>query len=338
MQRRHPFHLIYFIHVIIASLLFKGREIYQIAALAIVLFTAEVAGEVFGVLPHHHLTYALDHHHETAYILMTLGVFWLVLLSSAYIGASFMRHNRAIKDELVARQNELIARDKAKTDFFRFVVHEIKNPAITAQSAIETVLLIAADELSDTARDLLERSVRRTSQTIEIVKDLADLTRGIAPSRDAPVRLDLNEFFAALMDDFAEQAAERSIETAARFPAVPVMLRVDEQAIEKIFVNLYSNALRYNREGGKVTVRLFGGPNGVSFSVRDRGIGIRRELQQRIFDEFYRTPEAKAVATIGTGLGLPIVKRLVEQLGGRLTVASRPGEGAIFTVSGLRDA
>ncbi len=334
----NPFHVIYFVHVIIASLLFKGREIFHIAALAIVLFTCEVVGEYFGLLPHHHLFAASGMHHQSTYMLMTLGVYWLVLLFSAYIGSSIMKHNRAIKNELVARQKQLIAQDKAKMDFFRFVTHEVKNPAITSQSAIDAVLVLSGDELSPMAKDLLERARRRTAQTIDIVKDLADLTRGAMQDRQETSRVNLNVKFKEWMDDFAERAAERKIEVVTRFPPVPVILNTNEQAIEKIFVNLYSNALRYSPEGGRITVRLFGaGFTRVSFSVRDRGIGIAPKDQQKIFEEFYRTPEAKRMSTEGTGLGLPIVKRLVGELGGRLTVASVPGQGSIFTVSGLHN-
>jgi len=104
----NPFFFIYVIHVILASLLFKGREIYQIAGLAIVLFTGEVMGEYFDVLPHHHLLSASDLTHELPFILTGLGAFWLVMLTCAYLGASIMKHNRAIKDELVERQTELV--------------------------------------------------------------------------------------------------------------------------------------------------------------------------------------------------------------------------------------
>ena len=136
----NPFFYLYVIHVILASLLFKGREIYQIAWLAIALFTVEVLCEYTGVLPHNHLLSAGEMTHELPFILVTLASFWLVMLFSAYMGASIMNHNRAIKDELVDRQKELVAADRAKMDFFRFVTHEVKSPVSTAQSAVETAL------------------------------------------------------------------------------------------------------------------------------------------------------------------------------------------------------
>ena len=84
----NPFFFLYVIHVIIASLLFKGREIYQIAWLAIALFTIEVLCEYTGVLPHHHLLSASEMTHELPFVLATLASFWLVMLFSAYMGAT----------------------------------------------------------------------------------------------------------------------------------------------------------------------------------------------------------------------------------------------------------
>ena len=112
----NPLLYLYVVHVIMASLLFKGREIYHIAWLAIGLFTAEVVGEFLEILPHHHLLSAGDLTHELPHITMTLASFWLVLLFCAYIGASIMTHNRSIKDELLERQAELVDEGRSSED------------------------------------------------------------------------------------------------------------------------------------------------------------------------------------------------------------------------------
>lgn len=88
-----------------------------------------------------------------------------------------MRHNRTIKDELVVRQLQLVAADKAKIDFFRYVSHEVKTPVVTAQSAVEAVLAVAGADIAEKPRDLLRRTVERLRQATEIVQGLSDLTR-----------------------------------------------------------------------------------------------------------------------------------------------------------------
>lgn len=329
----NPLLFLYIIHVIIASLLFKGREIFQIAWLAIILFTAEVLGEYLGILPHHHLPVAGAAGHQLPFILMTLGSFWLVILFSAYIGALIMKHNRAIKDELVARQADLLGEDRAKTDFFRFVTHEIKNPVNTAQSGVETALELGGEDLSPSVRDVLERSVSRLKQATVIVRDLADLTRGGILKEENLALVDCNQLVAGVVDAHKDAAARAGLTMSMLLPDPPVTLTTIESMLETIVTNLVGNAIRYNREGGRVSVRLVDTGKRVRLVVEDEGIGIPRDEQQAIFDEFYRSTAARDKTNLGTGLGLSIVKKFVTALGGFIEVESAVGKGSTFTVT-----
>jgi signal transduction histidine kinase len=125
----------------------------------------------------------------------------------------------------------------------------------------------------------------------------------------------------------------RELRCERELPREDVVLEANETMVEKIIANLVGNAVRYNREGGllRVTVEDLG--SRVRLSVADEGIGIAPEDQERIFDEFYRTPAAKALSADGSGLGLPIVRKFVEQLGGELRLESAPGVGSTFTVT-----
>ncbi len=328
----NPLLFIYVVHVIIASLLFKGREIFTVAWFAILLFTGEVALEFFDVIPHHHLLSASEMTHELPYILTTLASFWLVLLTSAWMGATIMGHNRTIKDELVARQEELIQADRAKTDFFRFVTHEVKSPVSTAQSAVETALELEGGKMSPSTSDLLTRAVGRLEQATDIVKDLADLTRGSILARDALRPVDVRELVAHVVENQRELADRRDQTIELEPPDGPVVMTTSRTMVEKIVVNLVSNAVRYNRKGGRVTVGLEDRGDRVVFTVRDEGIGIEPADQERIFDEFYRARAAQRMTNLGTGLGLPIVKRFVTNLQGTIQVTSAPDEGALFRV------
>jgi signal transduction histidine kinase len=334
----NPLHFVYLIHVILASLLLRGREVFQIALLAIVLFTGCAVAEYAGWLPHHHLPSASASAHEGAYVAFTLAAFWLVLLFAAYVGASIMRHNRAIKDELVARQERLIRADREKVNFFRFVTHEIKSPINTAQSAVETALEFGGGQLPHDVEDLLERAVGRLEQATDIVLNLADLTRGGDLHQEAPRDTDVARLAVLAAENLADQATRRGVRIETRVPDGPVVLRTSAAMTEKILANLVSNAVRYNREGGRVTVGVDDLGDRVRLRVADEGIGIEPEDRERIFDEFYRAPAAQGMSHLGTGLGLPIVKRFVELLGGTLALESTPGQGSTFTVELPRPA
>ncbi len=329
----NPFHFIYIIHVLLAGLLFKGSEIRRMSLLAGLLFTAEVLGEATGLVPHHHLSSGPEMSRDWRFVASGLAAFWLVLVACVYLSASIMRHNRAIKDDLVVRQQQLMAADKAKIDFFRYVSHEVKTPVVTAQSAVEAVLAVAGADMAEKPRDLLRRTVERLRQATEIVQGLSDLTRGPLHQGQDVRDVNLNRVVAALLDGQQSLIESRGLRVEARLPAEDVLLRASETMVEKVLGNLVSNAVRYNRDGGRLIVEMHDLGDAVRVSVTDEGIGIRPEDLGRIFDEFYRTPEAKAASTLGTGLGLPIVKRFIEQMGGEIAVASEPGRGSTFTAT-----
>lgn len=328
----NPFFYLYVIHVIIASLLFKGREIYQITWLAIILFTVEVLCEYAGVLPHHHLLSASEMTHEVPFVLATLASFWLVMLFSAYMGASIMAHNRAIKDELVERQMELVAVDKAKTDFFRYVTHEVKSPLSTAQSAVETALELGGAKMEPAVEDMLQRGVRRLEQATEMVKKLADLTRGGMLNPEHLRVVDLTAMVGQVAEGERDLAERRDITLDLKLPNRPVVMTTNASMVDKIIANLVSNAVRYSHDGDTVTVELTDEVEAVRLEVGDQGIGIAQDDQERVFEEFFRTDAAQAATTLGTGLGLSIVRKFVEGLGGTIALKSKPGEGSRFTV------
>lgn len=328
----NPLLYLYLIHVIIASLLFKGRDVFHIAGLAIVLFNADVAGEYFHVLPHHHLLSASPVTHEPPFILLTLGAFVLVQLVAAYIGSTIMNHNRAIKDELVERQKELLAADRAKLEFFRFVTHEIKSPVATAQSAVDAARAMGGEELPERIANLLDRAYGRLDHAINMIKDLADFTRGGDLQRETTELVDLNVLVARVVDGQADEAERRNILIAMDLPANQPQLQSHAGMLQKIVGNLVGNAVRYSEDGGRVEIGLGVSANEVVLTVSDHGIGIAPEDQGRVFDEFYRTPKAQQMSNLGTGLGLPIVRRYTEQLGGTISLQSEPGRGSTFTV------
>jgi signal transduction histidine kinase len=102
--------------------------------------------------------------------------------------------------------------------------------------------------------------------------------------------------------------------------------------MEKVLSNLISNSIRYSPGGATITIIPFYKQTTYGFSVSDTGIGISKEDLNKIFDEFYRSKNARDMERLGTGLGLSLVKQIVEQCGGKISVESEPGKGSTFTV------
>ncbi len=118
----------------------------------------------------------------------------------------------------------------------------------------------------------------------------------------------------------------------ATFSGAPCFVNANHDMMEELLYNLTGNAIRYNRSGGSVAVEVEQAGDEIILSVRDTGIGIPKEHQERIFERFYRVDKSRSKSTGGTGLGLAIVKHIVEKHGARMVLTSEPGEGTEIRV------
>ena len=115
-------------------------------------------------------------------------------------------------------------------------------------------------------------------------------------------------------------------------PEGPLTVRADPDAVRQALLNIVDNAIKYSPDGTEVTVRLTAGPEDVTIAVRDRGPGVAAEDRDRIFEAFFRSPGAAAAHPAGVGLGLKIVRHIMDAHGGRVSVASEPGKGSTFSL------
>jgi two-component system phosphate regulon sensor histidine kinase PhoR len=145
-------------------------------------------------------------------------------------------------------------------------------------------------------------------------------------------RVVLNEIITKVAELLQTSAEEKGLEFEVDITEEPLVILGFEDGLERVFMNLVSNAVKYTPAGGSVAVRAWSENGQVKVEVSDTGIGIPEEALPRIFEEFYRAKNAKAVEMEGTGLGLAIAKDVVEQHEGQILVESTVGRGSTFYV------
>jgi signal transduction histidine kinase len=228
----------------------------------------------------------------------------------------------------------LEALEASKARFIRVATHELRSPVTVAQSLVRGVLKGYAGELTDKQSEVFGRISRRLDFLESLVNDLLDLAAGKAPElaeQEGPVLL--NGCVGRVMLLLQPRAEEKGLDMTLHPCRDRLVIWGTEDGLDRILVNLVSNAVKYTPSGGTVTVSVRRAEEQAQVEVADSGIGIPEEALAHLFEEFYRAPNAKALDEMGTGLGLAIVKELVDRYGGRAEVESIEGQGTTFTVT-----
>lgn len=221
--------------------------------------------------------------------------------------------------------------DRAKSNFVRIVSHEVKAPVGAVIGFLDMILEGYAPD-PDKQREYLGRAKGRLEGLVTMVKDLLAMTRQETQAADrsyAPVDLAAiaRETVAALEPDWRARDIAVTVDADGAPPVVG-----DETGLVQVMTNLVSNAVKYNRDGGRVAIAVVEKGAGVEATVTDTGVGMDRESLARIWEPFYRIKSADTRDVPGTGLGLSIVRSIVEAHKGRIEATSSPGEGTTFTL------
>lgn len=227
------------------------------------------------------------------------------------------------------------ALDQLKSEFVAKVTHELRSPLSTIHEQLKTVMNEKGDKGSEEDQYMLSRAKEKTAGLISTIGDLLDLSRieaGIASAREStPVKVD--ELLEGIGDFLRARAtAKKQTLTVVPPPAPLPPLTADFMALESLFGNLISNAINYTPEGGEITVKSDLTGNNLRIRIKDNGFGIDAKHMDKIFDRFYRVKNDKTRYITGTGLGLPIVKGIVDKMGGYINVESEVNKGTVFTV------
>ena len=225
--------------------------------------------------------------------------------------------------------------DRLKNEFVAKVSHELRSPLSTIHEQLAAVLGEMVGQISASEAHLLSRAKEKTQGLISLIGDLLDISRiesGAICQEIKPVLLD--ELLENIIEFLYPQAAAKQQNITLNPPnaALPSM-SADPLVMESIFGNLITNAINYTPDKGDIQVTLTLTGDHIEVRVSDNGFGIEAQHLEKIFERFYRVRTEKTRYITGTGLGLPIVKGLVDSLGGRIRVKSQPDLGTTFTVT-----
>ncbi|OCQ42783.1 hybrid sensor histidine kinase/response regulator [Aeromonas veronii] len=249
------------------------------------------------------------------------------LICFALVAFTLWRRNQKLSE--LSRQTGLLA--QAKSDFLANMSHEIRTPM---NAIIGFSSLALQTELDQQQRDYLGKIKSSSDTLLLLINDILDLTKVESGKLTLEeIDFDLSEQLDSLAGMFADLAERKHVEVVIRkSPEVPVFLRGDPLRLGQVLVNLVNNAIKFTERGEvEVCIELANPhPMRISFSVRDTGIGIAEEKQTQLFQAFTQLEAGNTRKYGGSGLGLNISQRLVELMGGRITVESKPGVGSLF--------
>lgn len=342
----NPLYLLYIVYVTVASILLPRLYSFLYAGLSTMLFSGLVLAEYWQLIPHVHLAgfVSPQRYQRGLYVVVVLFALGFTLFICAYLASSIaeMLHRREKElleanlscetraGELAKLNARLAELDKARSQFIRLVTHELRAPVAAIQSYLR--LILDGYVPPEKQREIIEKSERRALEQLALISDLLELARLQDKRAEAePELVDVAVVLRGVTDLMQARAEDKDLLFSVQIePHVPPV-RATPEHIKQLWTNLISNAIKYTEPGGIVVVTLSQNPNYVVGTVRDTGIGMSPEQMSHLFEEFYRTEEAKAMERQGTGLGLAIVKRIVESYGGRIWVESEKGKGSKFS-------
>lgn len=225
--------------------------------------------------------------------------------------------------------------DKAKDEFISMASHQLRTPLTTIKGYVSMLDEGDFGRLTKEQKEYVELALEGSNRMARLIGDLLDVSRMEAGKFfiDAQ-KLDLNIIVPQELDQLQNLAQSKNIDLRYVPPKKPVpIMNLDENKTRQVIMNLADNAVHYSappKGGGKVEVRLERDGDDVVYVVRDNGIGVPKDQQGKLFTKMFRAKNAQELRPDGTGLGLYLVKRVVEDQGGKLIFESTPGKGSVF--------
>ncbi|HET6725079.1 MAG TPA: ATP-binding protein [Gammaproteobacteria bacterium] len=226
---------------------------------------------------------------------------------------------------------ELRGANRRKDEFLAMLAHELRNPLMPIRNALAVMTRASSREAAERARAMMDRQVRRMTRLIDDLLDISRISQGKMSLKKG--RMDLRQAVRNAAETTQPLFAANRQKIDMALPPRPILLNADLTRVEQIVTNLLTNAAKYTPAGGHIWLALASAGDEAVITVRDDGIGIAPDKLSRIFEMFSQIADAEGRTRSGLGIGLSLVRRLVEMHGGHVAVRSEgEGHGSEFEV------
>ena len=264
---------------------------------------------------------------EVARVMHSDASFRWVLLSTFPFG----RNNEAMMTLVdITKQKEIEA---AKTEFVSLASHQLRTPISSMKWNVELLTSDKFGPVSEKQQKYITKIERGLVKMNNIINDFLDASQlELGTFATQPSEVHLRTFLDDIADEFVERVEQKRISFVKQYGEEDLSLTIDEHLLHMVVSNLSSNAVKYTPEEGSVTLAYQTTQSQLIITVSDTGMGIPIAEQENLFGKFFRASNARESVTQGTGLGLYIVKKAVEHLGGDITFVSEANQGTTFTI------
>ncbi|HEY8751439.1 MAG TPA: ATP-binding protein [Tepidisphaeraceae bacterium] len=329
---------------------YAGLNLVMLAACLLVPYTSRQAGVFCACV---FLTYAvacgahfIQHRGASGISIGTLfnNVYFLSLTAIVCVTACHYSSRRRFEDfrlrhelderngQLNASYEQLAQMDRLKSAFFANISHELRTPLTLIISPLEEVLRTAAG-LPERTRDALSTAKQNALRLLKLISDLLDIVRleeGRAKLRREPI--DLTVFVPAMADSMRHLATVKGLALNVEFEKTPMIVQGDPSGLEKVVLNILTNAIKFTPKDGSISVRMSRSEALAIVEIEDTGIGIPEQSLPHIFDRFHQVDGSSTRKYQGVGIGLALARDLAQQHGGRLAAQSQLGKGTTFRI------
>lgn len=322
----NPLIVYYIFHMIIASILLPKKNSYILTTFILTTVGALTFLEYFEIIPHHNLEGFIEgnFYQNLRYIAGTGFIFITTSYLVVYM-TNTITQKLKFREKLYKETNVLLSeKDKIKNEYVFQVTHDIKGHISTIKNLLDAASVLKDDEKK---ADFIQRAIKRTIKLTDFVNELLRITKLRLNYKLEMAPFNLCEAIKATESNFASFAEEKKVVLDITLSKEIGMLYGNRFLIEEAIGNIFQNAIKYTPEGGKVTLVCFTEEDKIVIEITDTGIGIPKEDLSYVFDEFYRAENVKNLEKESSGLGLALVRKIIQKHKGEIHLDSKVGKG-----------